>query len=177
MPTLIETPAAEDLAGANDLGMHQIVGFRLGKEEYGIEISNIREIILMCEITSLPDASEHMEGVINLRNSVVPIIDMRSRFGFPKATPTEESRIMVVNVGTAMIGIIVDAVSEVLKISRDSISPPPPTVAGLGKDYIIGLALLEQSMLILLDISKVLRADSGVACEAATVESLSSCCD
>ena len=159
---------AEGRNTANDSGTLQLVGFRLGKEEYGIEITKVREIILMGEVTALPKSSAHMEGVINLRNLVIPIIDLRCRFGLPKAKVTNESRIMVVNVADTTLGIVVDAVMEVLRISRDKIAPPPPTVTGLGKDYLTGLVKLDERLLILLDIDRVFSQETRVAAEPAS---------
>ncbi len=138
-------------------GTMQLVSFRLGQEEYGIEITKVQEIILMGEITKVPQTPEYIKGLINLRSSVIPIVDLRLRFGLPPQEPTEETRIMVVNVTGKTIGIIVDAVSEVLRISGEQISPPPPTVAGLGRDYLTGLVKLDSRLLILLDIDKILE--------------------
>lgn len=141
----------------------QLVSFRLAQEEYGIEITKVQEIILMGEITRVPQTPEYIKGLINLRSTVIPIVDLRRRFGLPEAEPTEETRIMVVNVSGRTIGIIVDAVSEVLRISGEQIAPPPPTVAGLGREYLTGLVKLEHRLLILLDIDKILgREEAGV---------------
>lgn len=137
-------------------GTRQLVSFRLAQEEYGVEITKVQEIILVGEITRVPQTPPYIKGLINLRSTVIPIVDLRSRFGLPEEDATDETRIMVVNVAGKTIGIIVDAVSEVLRISQEQIAPPPPTVAGLGRDYLIGLARLENRLLILLDIDKIL---------------------
>lgn len=145
-------------------GTMQLVSFQLAQEEYGIEITKVQEIILMGEITQVPQTPAYIKGLINLRSTVIPIVDLRLRFSLPEQPPTDDTRIMVVNVGGKTIGIIVDAVSEVLRISREQIAPPPPTVAALGKDYLVGLAKLEKNLLILLDIEKIMldeqRTDS-----------------
>lgn len=160
--TLTQTSTASQSEEAT--GSMQLVTFRLGNEEYGIEITKVQEIILMSEITRVPHMPPYIKGLINLRSTVIPIIDLRLRFGLPEQPDTDDTRIMVVNVHGKTNGIIVDAVSEVLRISSEQIAPPPPTVAGLGQDYLIGLAKLERRMVILLDIEKTLRDEDP--CEA-----------
>jgi len=140
-------------------GSLQLVSFRLAQEEYGIEITKVQEIILMGEITRVPQTPPFIKGLINLRSSVIPIVDLRLRFGLPLDAATDETRIMVVNVAGKTIGIIVDAVSEVLRVAEGNISPPPPTVAGLGQEYLTGLVKLENRLLILLDIYRILGED------------------
>lgn len=134
----------------------QLVSFRLEHEEYGIEITRVQEIILLGEITRVPQTPPHIKGLINLRSTVIPIVDLRTRFGMPPGENTDETRIMVVNVRGRVVGIIVDAVNEVLRITRETIAPTPPTVAGLGRDYLTGLVKLENRLLILLDLDKIL---------------------
>jgi len=150
-------------------GTMQLVSFRLAQEEYGIEITKVQEIILVGEITRVPQTPAYIKGLINLRSTVIPIVDLRLRFGLAQQEPTDETRIMVVNVAGKTIGIIVDAVSEVLRISREQIVPPPPTVAGLGCEYLTGLVRLENRLLILLDIDKILNEDEAALVENAAV--------
>ena len=124
----------------------------------------------MGEITRVPQTADYIKGLINLRSTVIPIVDLRLRFGLAAGETTEETRIMVVNVAGKTIGIIVDAVSEVLRISQDQISPPPPTVAGLGREYLTGLVKLENRLLILLDINKILGEEESMQIEAVTAD-------
>ena len=164
--TALETEASETTS-AEATGTIQLVSFHLADESYGIEITRVREIILMGEITQIPQTPGYVKGLINLRSTVIPVIDLRIRFGLPDAELTGESRIMVINVRGKMIGIIVDAVSEVLRISNDQIAPPPPTVAGLGREYLTGLVRLEEQLLILLDIDKLLGEEETAGLEEA----------
>lgn len=147
-------------------GTIQVVSFRLANEEYGIEISKVQEIILVGEITRVPQTAAYIKGLINLRSTVIPIVDLRLRFGMSEQPPTEETRIMVMNVAGKTIGIVVDAVSEVLRITEDQIAPPPATVSGLGREHITGLTKLNQRLLILLDMDRLLT-DVSTATPAA----------
>jgi purine-binding chemotaxis protein CheW len=161
-----EAPVKESHLGES-AGSMQLVSFRLLQEEYGIEITRVQEIILMGEITRIPQTPNYIKGLINLRSTVIPIVDLRLRFGLPSQEPTDETRIMVVNMSGKTIGIIVDAVSEVLRISNDQISPPPPTVTGLGRDYLTGLVNLDDRLLILLNIDQLFGEEESSALSAA----------
>ncbi|MEE8452159.1 MAG: chemotaxis protein CheW [Thermoguttaceae bacterium] len=168
MSTAVQETTAQEAAMSEGTGSMQLVSFHLADETYGIEITKIREIILMGEITRIPQTPHYVKGLINLRSTVIPVIDLRARFGLPETDLTGESRIMVLHVGTRTIGIIVDAVSEVLRITNAEIAPPPPTVAGLGREYLTGLVKLEDQLLILLDIDKIL-GEEAEALQAAGV--------
>ncbi len=137
-------------------GTIQLVSFHLADETFGVAITKVREIILMCDITRVPQTPHYVEGLINLRSNVLPVIDLRGLFGLPESEQTHDKRIMVMQVGNQTVGIIVDGVDEVLRISQDQIAPPPPTVAGLGNEYLNGLVKLDKQLLILLDIDKIL---------------------
>jgi len=136
--------------------------FTLGQEEYGIGILKIKEIIGMMPITPVPQTPEYVKGVINLRGKVIPVIDLRLRFGMPSGGYTERTCIVVVETeagsGTALIGIVVDSVSEVLNIRAELIEDPPALATELSTSYILGMAKTEGSLKILLDIDKVLQA-------------------
>jgi purine-binding chemotaxis protein CheW len=148
-------------------GSMQLVSFRLGREEYGIAITKVQEIILIGEITRVPQTPPYIKGLINLRSTVIPIVDLRLRFGLPQQEPSDATRIMVINVSGKTVGIIVDAVSEVLRISQDQIAPPPPTVAGLGREYLTGLVKLDSRLLILLEIDRILSQEETRNAETA----------
>jgi purine-binding chemotaxis protein CheW len=167
MSTAAQTPDISEKGLSEISGTMQLVSFGLADEEYGIEITKIREIILITEITRIPQTPHYVKGLINLRSTVIPVVDLRARFGLPEGETTDASRIMVLNVGTKTIGIVVDAVSEVLRVSHDQIAPPPPTVAGLGREYLTGLVKLKERLLILLDIDKILGEGEAESLEAA----------
>jgi purine-binding chemotaxis protein CheW len=143
--------------------------FSLSNEEYGIGILKIKEIIGMMPITSVPQTPPFVKGVINLRGKVIPVIDLRLRFGMKAMDYTERTCIIVVEIegetGEILIGIVVDSVSEVLNIKKEEIEDPPRFGTKLDTDYILGMAKTEGGVKILLDIDKVLRKDEIVMLE------------
>ena len=156
MSTITEVAPIQENSLSAATGTVQLVGFRLGSEEYGVEITKVREIMLIGQITQVPETPGYIKGLINLRSTVIPVIDLRIRFGLVVGEFTAESRTIVLNVAGRMIGVIVDAVTEVLRISPDQIASPPPTVASLQREYLTGLVKLDDRLLILLDIDKIL---------------------
>jgi len=167
MSTVAQTRNTNENAVGENHGTLQLVSFQLANELYGIEIIKVREIILITEITRIPQTPDYVKGLINLRSSVIPVIDLRGLFDLPNGDLTDESRIMVTQAGGRTIGIVVDAVSEVLRVKRDQIAPPPPTIATLGRDYLTGLVRLEKQLLILLDIEKILTHEQHQAIASA----------
>ena len=155
MSTATCEPQVQQHDTSHQTGSMQLVSFKLGDETYGIEITKIREIILVGEITQIPESPAYVKGLINLRSTVIPVIDLRVRFSLVDAELTPESRIMVLHVGSRMIGIIVDSVNEVLRVSQQQISPAPPTVASSGNGYMTGLVRLKEDLLILLDVDRL----------------------
>ncbi len=146
-------PAAESQRG--DPSVRQFVGFRVGSEHYAIAITKIQEIILMKPITRIPEVPDFIEGLINLRGSVIPIVNLRKRFGLPAREVDDETRTIVVNVHDKTVGCIVDAVTQVMRINRDQVQPPPLSVLAVAHQYISGLARLEDRLLIILDIDRL----------------------
>lgn len=137
----------------------QLVTFKLGDEEYAVDILKVQEVNRMVDITAVPNSIHYLEGVINLRGRVIPVINLRKKFGLDVKTLDTQSRIMVVDVGIT-IGIIVDSVSEVLRISHDTVEPPPPMAGGSESEYIKGIGKLQDRLLILLDIDKLLKGST-----------------
>lgn len=134
----------------------QLVVFALAGESYGVAISTVREIIRMQSVTFVPDSPPAVKGVINLRGRVIPVVDLRERVGLPVSEETPETRIVVVNIGGEDIGVIVDAVTEVLRLPESSIEPASALVTTEESYYMDGIAKLEGRLLILLDLEKVL---------------------
>lgn len=136
----------------------QLVVFDLASEFYGVDIGDVREIIRMQTVTRVPGTPSFVEGVINLRGRVVPVVDLRKRLHLRVDEQTKESRIVVVDVARRDVGVIVDAVTEVLRIPLASVEPPSSMITGADSDYLRGIAKLETKLIILLDLNKVLSA-------------------
>lgn len=136
----------------------QLVTFRLRDEEFGVDISQVREIVRMMAITHIPEAPGFIEGVINLRGQVIAVIDLAKQFGLtPKEKLEKTDRIVVVEVGEQTVGMIVDEVPEVLRIAKENIDPTPELIqTEIKKDYIKGVGKIGERLLILLDLNKVL---------------------
>ncbi len=137
-------------------GEEQLVVFELGAEAYGVDISRVQEIIRMTAITKVPRAPEFVEGVINLRGKVIPVMDLTRRFGLPRESGSGTSRIVVVDVAEHTVGMVVDAVSEVLRMPAAQVEPPPPAVTTAEAAYLRGIAKLEERLILLLDLDRVL---------------------
>jgi purine-binding chemotaxis protein CheW len=138
-------------------GEIQLVSFLLGDEEFGADILMVQEIIRMQPITRVPNAPHFVEGVINLRGKVIPIVDLRKRLNIGKTEDTRRTRIIVVDVEGKITGFIVDSVSQVLRIPTNTIEPAPPiVVAGIESEYITGVSKLDDRLLIILDFSRIL---------------------
>jgi purine-binding chemotaxis protein CheW len=145
----------------------QLVVFQLGAELYGCEISRVHEIIRLQSVTKVPRAPAFVEGVINLRGKVIPVVDLRRRFGLPTADHTRASRIVVVEIGDQVVGIVVDGVSEVLRVNSAIVEPPSPVVTGIDSEYLHGIAKLADRLVILLDLDRILAREERRALEVA----------
>jgi purine-binding chemotaxis protein CheW len=133
----------------------QVVSFKLGSEEYGVDIGQVQEINRMVAVTHVPRAPQFMEGVINLRGQLIPIIDLRTRFGMDRAEHTKSTRIVVTEIGTKRIGMVVDSVSEVLRLPLEQIEEAPDMISGVDTEYIRGVGKLDERLIILLDLGKI----------------------
>jgi purine-binding chemotaxis protein CheW len=145
----------------------QLVVFQLGAELYGVEISRVHEIIRLQAVTRIPHSPPFVEGVINLRGKVISVINLRRRFGLPAADDTRAGRIVVVDINDQVIGMVVDGVSEVLRVNTATIEPPSPAVAGIDSEYLQGIVKLPERLVILLDLDRVLSREERRALEEA----------
>ena len=137
----------------------QLVSFKIGNEEFGVDILKVQEINKMVPITKVPNSPVFVEGVINLRGKVIPIVDFRTRLGMKKIEHTKDTRIVVVDVEGKTIGFIVDSVSEVLRIPANITEAPPEIVTGIDSEFIKSVGKLEDRLLILIDLNKILSVN------------------
>ena len=135
----------------------QVVGFRIGGETFGVRIGSVREIVRVPEITTVPNAQDTIEGVINLRGKIIPVIDLRKRFGQTPIVTDKKNRILVVELDGKLVGLIVNSASEVLKIPPSEIESPGSVFADNESSYVTGVGKLKGRLIILLDISKLLH--------------------
>ncbi len=151
-----DTQTMINTAEAEDTQRDKYLSFRLGKVEYGLEIRYVTEIMGMQKTTDLPDLPEYVKGVINLRGKVIPVIDVRARFGFEQVDYDERTCIIVTNIREVDVGLIVDAVKEVLDIPSTQVDPPPKVRKGGESRFIQGLGKVNEDVKIILDLSKFL---------------------
>ncbi|MFZ5641473.1 MAG: chemotaxis protein CheW [Bacillota bacterium] len=137
----------------------QFVVFELGRETYGLDIATVREIITMQTITKVPRTLEYVEGVINLRGRVIPVFNLHKKFGLAAKEASRSTRIVVVEVESNTIGMIVDGVSEVLRISNDIVERPNSIISDVDAEYLAGVAKLDDRLVILLNLEKVLSKE------------------
>lgn len=140
----------------------QMVSFQLGDEIFAIDILVVQEIIRMLDITQVPNAPHYVEGVVNLRGKVIPIINLRARFGLPMIEPTKDTRIVVVEIAHMILGFIVDSVEEVLRLSEECIEPPPPTSRGGAEECHKGVGRVNGCLVLLLDLERLFSNRSFV---------------
>jgi purine-binding chemotaxis protein CheW len=145
----------------------QLVVFNIGKESYGVGIESVHEIVKVPEITEVPDAPSFLEGVINLRGRIVPVVDLRKRMRLEGKERTKSSRVLITENDGRMVGLLVDAVSEVLKMPPESVEAPPEMVSSVGVEYITGVAKSGEGLIILLNLGKVLSVEDMKKAETA----------
>lgn len=139
----------------------QLVTFGLGTEEFGVDIMCVQEIIRIPPITRVPKAPSYVEGVINLRGNVIPVISLRTRFSMDRVEETDLSRIIVLQVQNKVFGIRVDAVTEVLRLDTEAIEPPPPVALGMDSRFILGVGKIQERLLILLNLDYIMGGEMG----------------
>lgn len=157
---------SEEAVVSNDL---QLVTFCLKKEEFAIDIQQVREVLKLTQITPLPHSSEFIEGVINLRGEVIPVIDLRRRFGQDSGERNSKNRIIIVEVRDSMVGLVVDSVTEVLHLERDTIEAPPSSVSQAKTDFIQGVGKLEDRLIIVLKVDNIIASDDKIDLEELTM--------
>ena len=162
MPSQTSAVMAQDKLGRHSQThgeMLQVVSFHVGEEEFGLDILRVQEIIRVQRLTRVPNSPEFVDGVINLRGKVIPVVDLRKRFGLEVTDQGNQTRIVVVEVKGTVLGFIVDSVSEVLRIPAETVEPPP-RLGKVEREYVMGVGKLDNRLLILLDVDRLL-GESG----------------
>ena len=135
-----------------------LIAFQLEREEYGVPVASVREVSRVAEITRVPQAPEHIRGVMNLRGRILPVLELRTRLGHPPLTaPGPKARVVVAEIHGRVLGLLVDAVAQVLKIPSDRVVPPPDDARSAAADYLTGVAQLDGRLIILLDLERMLQ--------------------
>jgi purine-binding chemotaxis protein CheW len=137
----------------------QLVSFMLDDVEYGIDILAVHEILRMPEITRLPNTPSYIRGVINLRGNVIPVVDVRDRFGLPVAEVTDLTRIIVVEVGEKLVGLLVDNVYQVVRMSERNIDPPADLIEGVSEEFIKGIGRYQKRLIIIFNLGNMLFSE------------------
>ncbi|MCB9837964.1 MAG: chemotaxis protein CheW [Phycisphaeraceae bacterium] len=167
MTTEIETSKGVHGSHIAETDQLQLVTFEVASEEFAVDILLVHEINRMMSLTRVPQSPPEVEGVINLRGKIIPVVDLRRRFGFEPTERDDQSRIIVVEVKDRVIGFIVDRVHEVLRINSNIVDPPPSMISTIDSDFIKGVGKLEDRLIILLEIGRLFGADCLEAADAA----------
>lgn len=146
-----------------DIQEIQLACFRLGDATFAADIMRIKEIIRPQKLTKLPKAPAFVEGVINLRGTVIPVIDLRKRFELPERVALEEARLLVVGVSRQLVGLVVDDVTEVVTVVVGDIKPPPHSIEGISAEYLIGVCLVRDALVMLLNLDRILTSREASA--------------
>ncbi len=146
--------------------LRQFISFSVGEEEYGLELLRVKEVIRVRETTWLPKAPSFVKGIINLRGEVIPIIDLRDRFGLQVQEETPQTRVIVVEVEGRPMGMVVDSVNQVVRVPADQIDPPPPVLGGFSQEFITGVGKLDDKLVILLNADAILTMKERAALSA-----------
>lgn len=139
-----------------DIHEIQIACFRLGEDLYAADIMRIKEIIRLQKLTNLPKAPDFVEGVLNLRGTVIPVVDLRKRFDLPVTPLNRDTRLLIVTVGRQVMGLVVDEVTEVISVSVKDIKAPPQMAGGVGAEYLVGVCLAGDSLIMLLNLDRII---------------------
>ena len=145
--------------GSDDIAGNEFLAFTLGKEEYGIDILKVQEIRGYEAVTRIANAPELIKGVVNLRGIIVPIVDMRIKFNLGEPTYDQFTVVIILSIGGRVMGMVVDSVSDVITLTVEQVKPAPEMGSAFDTDYLIGLGTLDERMLILIDIDKLMSSD------------------
>lgn len=137
----------------------QLVGFRNGAEFFGVPINKVREIVRVPEITPVPDMPEFLKGVINLRGRIVAVVDMSKRLGTSGSGAKKANRVLILEIDGSLTGLIVDSVSEIVKLDEGCVAPPPEMISSIGAEYVTGVGKLRDRLFVLLNIEKLLKPE------------------
>lgn len=148
----------------------QLVAFCLQGEEFAVDIQKVREVLKLTQITPLPQSLDFIEGVINLRGEVIPVVDLRKRFRIAGSNQSVDARIIIVEIEESLVGLIVDSVTEVLHLSGAAVDPPPRRLAGTRTEFISGVGKLGDRLIIILDIDRILSTEEQVELEQLVVD-------
>jgi purine-binding chemotaxis protein CheW len=146
----------------------QLVTFRLGNDQFAVDVLEVERVLRFSAPSAMPNLPTWIDGVIEHGERIVPVIDLRTRFGMPRLEPRPEHRILVLAIGEEWLGVIVDSVHEVMSVSPDEIAPPPPLFRGLNAEYLKGLVRREGLLIILLDVARVLTSSELLELTSAT---------
>jgi purine-binding chemotaxis protein CheW len=152
------TPSSAQASNVADNTGNEFLAFTLGKEEYGIHILKVQELRGYETVTRIANAPEFIKGVVNLRGIIVPIVDMRIKFNLGEPTYDQFTVVIILNIGGRVMGMVVDSVSDVITLTADQVKPPPEMGTAFNTNYLIGLGTLEERMLILIDIDKLMSS-------------------
>ena len=152
----VDELSSTDTRAKSELKSEQMISFLVGGEEFAIDIQNVREVISCPEITRLPRAPAFVRGVIDLRGEIIPVVDMRARLGMRAQERTSYTAVIIVETEEKCVGAVVDRICQVIRMSEDQITPPVPLIAGLSGNYIRGMGRLEDRLIVILDVSKLL---------------------
>lgn len=154
----MQTNTAAASEAADEIAAREFLAFTLGKEEYGIHILKVQELRGYEEPTRIANAPEFIKGVVNLRGIIVPIVDMRIKFNLGTPTYDQFTVVIILNINGRVVGMVVDSVSDVITLSPDQVKPAPEMGTALNTDYLIGLGTIDQRMLILVDIDRLMSS-------------------
>jgi purine-binding chemotaxis protein CheW len=145
--------------------MKQLISFTVGAEEYGLELLRVKEVIRMRQITWLPKAPSCVKGIINLRGDIIPIVDLRERFGLQPQEQTAMTRVIVVEVEGMPVGMVVDSASQVVRVPADQFDPPPTVMGGASREFITSVGKMGDKLVIMIDVDRILSIEemSGIA--------------